>query len=131
MSKKNNKKQGGQLFQFNLTSIIDLIKNFFTNIIYAIGITIFYIDSVFFILTIISIFVYMFSRINIPMIVFEYFRDLIVSINNLLPYHPPENQSLTPPITPPTTPLTTPPITPPQGLRLRLTPPRFNNDDLV
>ena len=26
MSKKNNKKQGGQLFQFNLTSIIDLIK---------------------------------------------------------------------------------------------------------
>ena len=73
----------------------------------------------------------MFSRINIPMIVFEYFRDLIVSINNLLPYHPPENQSLTPPITPPTTPLTTPPITPPQGLRLRLTPPRFNNDDLV
>lgn len=83
MSKKNNKKQGGQLFQFNLTSIIDLIKDLFNNIIYAIGITIFHIDYVFFILTIISIFVYMISRINIPMIVFEYFRPSSEAIEQL------------------------------------------------
>ena len=66
----------------------------------------------------------MISRINIPMIAFEYFRDLIVSINNLLPYHQPEIQSSTPPTTPPTTSA----ITPPQGpLRLRpgMTPPKI------